>query len=88
MFPSCDAWTPFTQVRNGHAQLSESGAQEDVLIVTFTMLVLSLNVSHNGSLVTFDYLHGTDGVSDNVSNSATDGGETSKADDEVRLLMV
>lgn len=69
-------------------QLSESGAQEDVLIVTFTMLVLSLNVSHNGSLVTFDYLHGTDGVSDSVSNSATDGGETSKADDEVRLLMV
>ena len=65
-------------------QLSESGAQEDVLIVTFTMLVLSLNVSLNGSLVTFDYLHGTD----SVSEISADSPQESQTDGEIRLLTV
>lgn len=64
--------------------LNESSDREDVLIVTFTMLVLSLNVVHLGNAVTFDYLHGTD----SVSEVATGGDETSKSDDEVRLLAV
>ena len=65
-------------------QLSESSSQEDVIIVTFTMLVLSLKVTHNGSLVAFDYLHGTDSVSEVVTDSV----RTSKGDDEVRLLTI
>ena len=62
-------------------QLSESSTQEDVLIVTFTMLVLSLNVAHDGSLVTFDYLHGTDSVSEMLESNP----QESKSDDEIRL---
>lgn len=62
-------------------QLSESSTQEDVLIVTFTMLVLYLNVAHDGSLVTFDYLHGTDSVSEMLESNP----QESKSDDEIRL---
>lgn len=65
-------------------QLSERSSQEDVLIVTFTLLVLSLHVAHGGNLVTFDYLHGTD----NVSEISADSPQESQTDGEIRLLTV